>query len=307
MRGFLSIAAIVVVTLVLLPAQSLAVAAGWPLARRLPSLYHRLCTAILGVRITVVGDPVPSRPLLIVSNHVSWLDICVITALMPAVFVAKREVATWPVIGVLARLQRSIFVDRGRRHRTADATAEIGRRLAGGDAVVLFAEGTTSDGSHVQPFRSALIGAARDAIAAAAHHGADPEVVIQPLAIAYTAVHGIPLGRASRATVAWYGSASLLPHLWQLVAHGAVDVTVSWGRALRYGAASDRKAAARLLQARVRAMTVAAARGGADAPNEAARTVADESAVVDECAVDRGAVAVPQPPPVAGGRVAIGG
>jgi len=272
-RAFLAITAILVITIVLLPFQALAVLFGWPLARRIPSFYHRLCTAIVGVRITTRGRPVPARPLLIVSNHVSWLDVCVITALVPAVFVAKREVAAWPLFGVLARLQRSIFVDRDRRHRTRHATAEIGRRLARGDAVLLFAEGTTSDGSRVLAFRSALIGAARDAIAAAScDGGAAREVVIQPLSIAYTAVRGLPLGRTNRATVAWYGSASLLPHLWQLVARGAIDVTVSWGSPIRYGPSSDRKSVARLLEARVRAMTVAAARGTADAGGPASES-----------------------------------
>lgn len=276
MRAVLSIAAILVLTLALLPFQTVAVLRGWPLARRLPSFYHRLVCAVLGVRITVVGRPAAARPLLIVSNHVSWLDIPVVTALVPAVFVAKREVAAWPVFGVLARLQRSIFVDRDRRHRTGDATAEIGRRLVGGDAVLLFAEGTTSDGGRVLAFRSALIGAAREAVAAApVRDGSGAEVVIQPLSIAYTGVAGLPLGRTNRAAVAWYGSTPLLPHLWQLVARGAVDVTVSWGAPIRYGPGSDRKAAARLLEARVRAMTVAPARGrgtligGADGPGGA--------------------------------------
>ena len=262
MRAYLAIAAILAVTIVLMPVQTLAVLLKWPLARRLPSFYHRLVCAILDVRITTIGRCAAARPLLILSNHVSWLDIVVITAVMPVVFVAKHEVATWPVFGVLARLQRSIFIDRERRQRTRDATAEIGRRLAGGDAVLLFAEGTTSDGSHVLAFRSALIGAARDAIAAASPPatGAAGEVVIQPLSIAYTAVHGLPLGRADRATVAWYGAASLLPHLWQLVARGAVDVTVSFGAPVRYGQGSERKAVTRVLEAEVRAMT-AAARG----------------------------------------------
>jgi 1-acyl-sn-glycerol-3-phosphate acyltransferase len=176
----------------------------------------------------------------------------------PVVFVAKREVAAWPVFGLLARLQRSVFVDRGRRHKTRDVNSEIGRRLAGGDAVLLFAEGTSSDGNRVLAFRTALIGAARDAIAAAGHV---ERVWIQPLSIAYTAVSGLPLGRPNRSTVAWYGSTSLLPHLRQLVARGAIDVTVSWGDPVPYDEFSDRKIVARRLEDCVRGMTVAAIRG----------------------------------------------
>jgi 1-acyl-sn-glycerol-3-phosphate acyltransferase len=262
-RTLLSIGAIIVLTLVLLPVQMTAVRFEWPLRRRIPTFYHGLVCRILGVRITAIGRRADLSPLLIVSNHVSWLDISVITAVAPVVFVAKREVGTWPVFGLLARLQRSVFVDRERRHRTRDVNSEIGRRLAGGDAVLLFAEGTSSDGNRVLAFRTALIGAARDAIAEAGQVG---RVWIQPMSIAYTAVRGLPLGRSNRCTVAWYGSAPLLPHLRQLVARGAIDVTVTWGDPVPYDRFSDRKIVARGLEDRVRAMTVAALRGRGRAP-----------------------------------------
>jgi 1-acyl-sn-glycerol-3-phosphate acyltransferase len=254
----MSIGTIVVLTLALLPVQWLAVRFEWPLRRRMPTFYHGLVCRILGVRITTIGRRANTAPLLIVSNHVSWLDISVITAAAPVVFVAKREVATWPVFGLLARLQRSVFVDRERRQTTQAVNNEIARRLAGGDAVLLFAEGTSSDGNRVLTFRTALIGAARDAIAEAGH---DERVWIQPLSIAYTALRGLPLGRPNRSTVAWYGSTSLLPHLRRLVAQGAIDVTVTWGDPVPYDASSDRKIVARRLEACVRAMTVAALRG----------------------------------------------
>jgi 1-acyl-sn-glycerol-3-phosphate acyltransferase len=256
-RLFLSLTAIIILTLVLLPLQIKAVRFAWPLRRRIPTLYHGLICRILGVRINTVGRRADVAPLLIVSNHVSWLDISVISAVAPVVFVAKREVGTWPVFGLLARLQRSVFVDRERRQKTRDVNSEIGRRLAGGDAVLLFAEGTSSDGNRVLAFRTALIGAARDAIEAEYVE----RVWLQPLSIAYTAVGGLPLGRSNRSSVAWYGSTSLLPHLRQLVARGAIDVTVIWGDPVPYDHLSDRKIVARRLETDVRDMTVAALRG----------------------------------------------
>jgi 1-acyl-sn-glycerol-3-phosphate acyltransferase len=259
-RVFFSILAIAVLTLALLPFQWMAVVMKWPMRRRIPTLYHRLVCRILDIRIRTVGRRAEAAPLLIVANHVSWLDISVITAVAPVVFVAKREVATWPVFGLLARLQRSVFVDRARRHKTRDVNGEIARRLAGGDAVLLFAEGTSSDGNRVLAFRTALIGSARDAIAEAGHV---ERVWIQPLSVAYTAMLGLPLGRQNRGAVAWYGLTSLLPHLRQLVARGAIDVTVSWGDPVPYDESSDRKAVARRLEDTVRAMTVAALRGRA--------------------------------------------
>ena len=257
-RAFLSILSIVVLTLALLPFQWMAVRMKWPMRRSIPTLYHHLICWILDVRVRTVGRRSDATPLLIVANHVSWLDISVITAVAPVVFVAKREVATWPVFGLLARLQRSVFVDRTRRQKTRDVNSEIARRLAGGDAVLLFAEGTSSDGNRVLAFRTALIGSARDAVAEARH--AD-RVWIQPLSIAYTAMLGLPLGRQNRSAVAWYGLTSLLPHLRQLVAHGAIDVTVSWGDPVPYDESSDRKVVARRLEDAVRVMTVAALRG----------------------------------------------
>jgi len=258
LRGFLSIGAIIVVTLALLPFQWLAVRTKLLMRRRIPTFYHGIVCRILGVRITVAGRRTGERPLLIVANHTSWLDISVITAVAPVVFVAKREVATWPVFGLLARLQRSVFVDRTRRHKTKDVNNEIARRLADGDPVLLFGEGTSSDGNRVLAFRTALIGSARDAIAEAEHAR---RVWIQPLSVTYTAMLGIPFGRHSRGQVAWYGGMPLLPHLRRLVARGAIDVMVSWGEPIAYDELSDRKSVARQLEGEVRALTTAVLRG----------------------------------------------
>ncbi len=228
-------------------------------------LYHRLICAILGVRVRVIGRKVPEHPLLIVANHASWLDISVITAVAPVVFVAKREVAGWPLLGLLARLQRSVFVDRSRRHKTRHVNAEIARRLAEGDPVVLFGEGTSSDGNRVLPFRSALIGSARDALAEAEHTA---RVWIQPLSIAYTATQGLPLCRRDRPQVAWYGDLSMRPHLAGMARLGAVDATVIWGEPVAFDAQSDRKAITRWLEAEVRRLTVTTLRGRSGEPGQ---------------------------------------
>jgi 1-acyl-sn-glycerol-3-phosphate acyltransferase len=258
LRVFLTIGAIAAVTLALLPFQWPAVRRKWAMRRRIPSLYHRIVCRIVGVRITTVGARIDEQPLLVVANHSSWLDISVITAVAPVVFVAKREVAGWPVVGLLARLQRSVFVDRTQRHKAAEVNSEIARRLAGGDPVLLFGEGTSSDGNRVLAFRTALIGSARDALAEAAHV---KRVWIQPLSIAYTGLCGLPLARSNRDQVAWYGGAALWPHLRRLVERGAVDVTVSWGEPVAYDEFSDRKKVARQLEDEVRALTIAALRG----------------------------------------------
>ncbi len=257
LRVALVAAAVAVITLTLIPMQWLSLRLALPARRAIPVAYHRMMCALLGVRVRVAGERLRQHPLLIVANHASWLDICVLAALAPVVFVAKREVESWPLFGLLARLQRSVFVDRERRLATAAANAEIAARLAEGDPVVLFAEGTSSDGNRVLPFRSSLIGAAHAALANG-EEGA--QVWIQPLSIAYVALDGLPLGRTDRPCVAWYGDLDLLPHLARVMRRGAVDVVVSWGDPVACAAATDRKALARSLEATVRRMTASALR-----------------------------------------------
>jgi 1-acyl-sn-glycerol-3-phosphate acyltransferase len=238
------------ITAALIIPQWIAVALRLPARRLIPIVYHRAICRLLGVRIRVIGKA-QRGPVLLVANHVSWLDICVLTALAPMVFVAKREVATWPLFGLLARLQRSVFVDRMRPHKTVDTNAEIASRLAEGDPVVLFAEGTSSDGNRVLPFRSSLIGAARTALEIGQSKGT---VAIQPLAIVYTAIDGLPVGRQHAPYIAWYGAMDLLPHLAGIIRRGAIDVTVSFGEPQALDHAADRKAMARTMETAVREM-----------------------------------------------------
>ena len=266
LRAAVVVVVFAVVTLTLMPIQWLAIALRRPLRRRIPVLYHRFVCRLLGIRVRCTGAPVDRRPLLIVANHSSWLDISVITAQAPVVFVAKAEIARWPFFGLLAKLQRSVFVERDRRQKTGDVNAEIARRLAEGDPVLLFGEGTAGDGNRVLPFRTALIGAARDAIASAEHVS---QVWIQPLSIAYVSQQGIPLGRHLRPRAAWYGKMKLTEHIGGIVRSGAVDVWVTWGEPIAYDGATDRKALARLLESSVRRGTVAALRGNSPAAAEA--------------------------------------
>lgn len=266
MRLLVVVPALALFTLVLIPVQWLAVRFDWPLRRRLPVFYHRMVCRIIGFRVNVVGERIDQHPLMIVSNHVSWADISVITSVAPVVFIAKSEVARWPVFGLLAKLQRSVFVDRNRRHKTGDVNAEIAQRLAEGDPVVLFGEGTSNDGNRVLPFRSALIGAARDALAEAEHTG---RVWIQPLSLAYTGLLGLPLGRKHRPLIAWYGDMEMLPHLTTMLRTGAIDVTLTWGTPVPYDETSNRKEIARDLEQSVRRMTTLALRGRRMVPETA--------------------------------------
>jgi 1-acyl-sn-glycerol-3-phosphate acyltransferase len=244
------LAVLVPVTLVLMAVQAAALRFGWRLAHRLPQHFHRFVCRLFRLRIAVEGSPCAGRPLLVVSNHTSWLDITVVSTLAPVSFIAKREVATWPVFGTFARLQRSIFIDRTRRKGAAEANRAIAARLADGDALVLFAEGTTGDGNRILPFRSSILGAARDAVAEAGHVD---RVFVQPLTVAYVGRSGLPLGRAGRPAVAWYGAMDLVPHLAAILAGGPLDCVCVWGEPLAVDAGTDRKAVTRRVEEEVRA------------------------------------------------------
>lgn len=273
-RAAVILLAWVVLTLALLPLQLLAVALRSDMQRTIPTFYHRLLCRLIGVRIREVGERAADTPLLILANHVSWLDICVVSAIAPTAFVAKSEVARWPLIGWLARLQNTIFVDRTQPRHAGLQSQSIATRLCDGDAVLLFAEGTSGDGLRVLPFRSALLGAVQHALTQSTHNAA---IAVQPLSIAYVGIGGLPIARAMRDRVAWYGDAGLASHLLGVLASGAIDVTVSWGEPRACKADLDRKAVAREAEATVRRMTVAALRGGSPSPERMPppRAVAD--------------------------------
>ena len=245
----LRLLAVTLLALPLIPVQMAAVRFGWPLAARLPVFFHRRVVRILGISIEKRGAIDQRRPLLVVANHVSWLDIPVLGSLAPLSFIAKSEVSGWPVISLFARLQRSVFIDRARRARTADATAAIGARLTAGHAMVLFGEGTTGDGLRVLPFRSALIGAAREAAA-----GAGAPCLVQPLSIRYVRRSGLPIGREAMPRIAWTGDMDLAPHLAAILAGGPIDVVVSLGEAVPAAADVDRKALTRQMETAVRSL-----------------------------------------------------
>lgn len=221
------------VTLALAPLQALILLALPRLWWWLPSIYHRLCCRIMGLKIRVVGAPATARPTLFVANHVSYLDIPVMGAVVPVSFVAKVEVAQWPGYGLLAKLQRTVFVDR-RRHSTAKQRDSLQARLAAGDPLVLFPEGTSNDGNRILPFRSALLSVAEAA-------PADRPLTIQPLSIAYTAINGVPMGWGLRPLVAWYGGMELGGHLWRFSRLGTVEVVLEFHAPVSVGDFASRK------------------------------------------------------------------
>ena len=240
---------LVLLFLVTAPFQWIAVKLGWnAVANTLPLLFHRLAAFLLKVKIHVRGEKPGDAPLLIVANHVTWLDIVIFSAVMPLCFVSKDEVASWPVIGMLARLQRTVFIDRTRRQTAARSNEEMGEALKNSPALMLFAEGTTSDGGRVLPFRSALVGSAM----MAGEDGNTIHANLQPVTIAYVRRGGLPITRADRPDIGWYGDMDLLPSLLGILLGSPIDVVVMFGKTVPSDRFEDRKQATAAMETEVR-------------------------------------------------------
>ena len=156
-----------------------------------------------------------------------------------------------------------MFIERERKHKTADQANEIAARLKSGDILVLFAEGTTSDGNRVLPFKSSLLGAAKAALNVGNGDAID-HVLIQPVSLAYTRIQGLPVGRFLRPVVAWPGTMPLVKHLKGILAARAIDVEVTFGVPVMFDRSSDRKALSRRFEAEIRAMTMSRLRFDAE-------------------------------------------
>ncbi len=247
--GFV-VAALSALTLVLLPFQLVGLAFDLKFRRYLPRYWHRAACWLLGIRINIHGRLDPRRPLMIASNHASWKDILVLGAVADVAFIAKDEVANWPIFGLLAKLQKTIFVAREERRKAGHQVTEIAKRMKGGEVVVLFPEGTTSDGNRLLEIKSSLFGAA----AAAVPHVPGHVVHVQPVAIAYTRIHGMTMGRYHRPIAAWPGDVELAPHLMGVLKAEAIDVDISFGETIDFRAGDNRKVLSADVAARIRRM-----------------------------------------------------
>ena len=200
------------------PIQAILLLLKSPLARRFPAAYHRLCCRALGFRIERIGTRSATHPTLYVANHQSYLDIPELGGVVEGSFVAKAEIASWPYFGVLAKLQRSIFIDR-RPGSTAKQRDAIMQRLEEGDDLIIFPEATSSDGLHVLPFKSALLSVAE-------FRPRGTPLAVQPITVAYVRLDGMPLGRFYRPFVSWYGGMEVSPHLWTMLGLGRIGVKI---------------------------------------------------------------------------------
>ena len=255
-------------TLVLMAVQSANLAMFRYRVLQIPRWYHRQCCRIFGIVVERRGRQSRDQPTLYVSNHISYLDVLILGGMIEGCFVAKSEVRSWPLFGLMARLQRTVFVER-RAARTSDHRDALLRRLEENRNLILFPEGTSSEGNRVLPFKSALL-------SVATHRVGDEQIKVQPVSIAYTRLDGLPLGRYLRPLFAWYGDMELAPHIWQMVGLGRLTAVVRFHPPVTLAEFESRKALAQHCQS-VCARGLAAAVSG--------RPMAEPVAAVPEAAL----------------------
>lgn len=216
---------------------------------------------LIGLRVRVVGAPRAAghgRRVIYTSNHSSWLDIPVLGGRIDACFVAKDSIERWPGVSLVAKLGRTVFVSR-KRTSSGRERDDMASRLVAGDDLMLFPEGTSSDGSRVLPFRSSFFALAE---------GEDPPL-IQPVSVVYDRLSGLPAKRSTRPVFAWYGDMDLASHFWKLAQCRGMRATILIHPALDPKDFRNRKALAQAAWDAV-AGGAAAMRQNRDVPSPAA-------------------------------------
>ncbi len=217
---------------------------------RFAQFYWRGIRLIFSVRVTVHGNLAAERPVVFIANHCSWLDIVTLGSVLPGCFVAKGAVAHWPVINLVAKLGRTIFVSRsratvGREFETLSA------RLAAGDNIILFPEGTTSDGTRVLPFSSAFLMIAQ----------APAKPYVQPVTIVYDGLDGLPVRRRDRPGISWYGDMDLAPHVVIVGRRRGFHATIILNEPIAPGSYTNRKALSAALESQLASQAAALRQG----------------------------------------------
>lgn len=187
---------------------------------RLVRLSFALGSLVLGLRITRQGTVSDNTPLLVVSNHFSYLDVFVLGSVLPIRFTPKREIRDWFLIGFFCKINNCVFIDR-QKSQTLNNKHILEKIIQEGGAISLFAEGTTNDGTGLLPFKSSLFSIAEAG-----------DVTVQPVSIVYTALNEKPVTYQNRHIIGWYGDAEFLPHLMVFLRQRNTEVTAVFHEAV---------------------------------------------------------------------------
>jgi len=200
-------------------------------SQKLPKVFHKGVCRIIGLSVNITNAPTENKPTLFVSNHVSYLDIFALGQSVPGFFVAKAEVASWPVLNKLARLQNTVFIERkaGQAKKQIEQLQNI---LVGGNNLILFPEGTSTNGAEVLAFKSSLF-------ASAECEGKD--IWVQPVSICYTKYREKGMSQTERDNFAWYATMPFVSHFSKVLGLSEVQVEVVYGDPVRVSDFQNRK------------------------------------------------------------------
>ena len=185
-----------------------------------PVFFYRVIKNITGIRINVIGlnDDKQKKPgILYIANHVSWFDILCLGAVLNARFIAKREVLKMGIFGFLARLSNTFFIDNLSKNKITEYSSSIRKKLISGESLILFPEGTTSDGNGIKKFKSSLMECVNS----------NEELLnVQPVSICYTLKNNLPMGIFNRRYIAWVGQISMVASMQNFLSTGSITVNL---------------------------------------------------------------------------------
>jgi len=190
----------------------------WKIISRLNRNYTLLLRLILNIKVTITGDEgqLERGGYVIIANHVSYVDGIVLGSIFPIVFVSKREVKKWPVVGQWNVLCGTIFINRQRKNEVGTLVREMTRKLRQEANILLFPEGTSTNGEKMLPFQTVPLAAPLRS-----------RSIIVPVTLAYTTIDEQPVTAANRDAVFWYGDMDFVTHFWNLLGRRGVEVLVT--------------------------------------------------------------------------------
>lgn len=190
----------------------------WKIVSRINRNFTLLLRLILNIKVTVSGDEgqLERGGYVIIANHVSYVDGMVLGSIFPIVFVSKREVKSWPIVGQWNLLCGTVFINRQNKEQVRELIPEMIRKLKQEANLLLFPEGTSTDGERMLPFQTVPLEAPLR-----------NRSIIVPATIAYKSIDNRPVGPANRDLVYWHGDMGFLSHFWHLLGLRGVEVLVT--------------------------------------------------------------------------------
>ena len=190
----------------------------WKIISRINRTYTLLLRSILNIKVTIVGNEgqLERGGYVIIANHVGYIDGIVLGSIFPIVFVSKKEVRSWPIVGQWNILCGTVFIDRQHKKQVGLLVQEMSRKLKHEANILLFPEGTSTNGERMLPFQTVPLAAPLRS-----------RSVIMPATLVYKSLDDVPVNTANRDLIYWYGNMDFVSHFWKLLALRSIEVLVT--------------------------------------------------------------------------------